>query len=376
MINIDDNRIIMTLDAGGTNFIFSAVSNGKQAVSPITLPSNAYSLDLCLNTIIKGFLLISNQLRNNPEAISFAFPGPADYPNGVIGDLMNLPGFKGDVPLKYILQEKFKIPVFINNDGNLFAYGEALGGVLPFVNKKLKEGGSEKRFHNLIGITLGTGLGGGIVCNNELIIGDNSNGGEIWIMGNRYNPKMNIEESISARAVQRVYNELSNNNKVTLSPFEIYQIGIGQKEGNKDAALESFKQLGLALGDIIANLVAVFDGIIVIGGGISGAKKLFMPHTLNEIRSQFKNYSENSYSRTVQKLFDLDNEHELNEFIVGKTKKIIVPETNKVIYFDSLKRTGIAFSKMGTSQAASLGAYAFALNQLDKMNKNKSVNIK
>lgn len=372
MINIDDNRIVMTLDAGGTNFVFSAVSEGKQFVSPVTLPSNADSLDLCLDTIIKGFTLINNLITTKPDAISFAFPGPADYPNGIIGDLMNLPGFKGGVPLKHILEEEFKIPVFINNDGDLFAYGEALGGILPYVNKKLTNGGSTKRYHNLIGITLGTGLGGGLVCNNELIIGDNSNGGEIWIMSNRYNPKMNIEESISIRAIQRVYTEISKNNCDTiLTPYDIYQIGIGKKEGNKEAALESFKQMGMALGDLIANLIAVYDGIVVIGGGLSGARELFLPYTLNELRSQYKNYSGSSYPRTMQKIFDLDNESELDEFIVGKTEKINVPGTNKIIQYDSLKRTGIAFSKLGTSQATSLGAYAFALNQLDKINRNQ-----
>ncbi len=372
MINIDDNRIVMTLDAGGTNFVFSAVSKGKQFVSPVTLPSNADSLDLCLNTIIKGFTLINNHLSAKPDAISFAFPGPADYPNGIIGDLMNLPGFKGGVPLKHILEEKFKIPVFINNDGDLFTYGEALAGILPFVNKKLADGGSTKRYHNLIGITLGTGLGGGLVCNNELIIGDNSNGGEIWIMSNRYNPTMNVEESISIRAIQRVYSEISNSNcDTTLTPFDIYQIGIVKKEGNKEAARESFKQMGMALGDLIANLIAVFDGIVVIGGGLSGAQELFLPYTLNELRSQYENYSENSYPRTMQKVFELDNESELNEFIIGKTEKIIVPETNKIIQYDSLKRTGIAISKLGTNRATSLGAYAFALNQLDKINNNQ-----
>ena len=71
-------------------------------------------------------------------AISFAFPGPADYPNGIIGGyLPNFPSFREGVALGPFLQEKFGVPVFINNDGDLFAYGEALGGTLPEVMQSL-----------------------------------------------------------------------------------------------------------------------------------------------------------------------------------------------------------------------------------------------
>ena len=81
-----------------------------------------------------------------PVAISFAFPGPADYPNGIIGGyLPNLPSLRDGVALGPFLEEKFGVPVFINNDGDLYAYGEALGGVLPQVNAKLEYLGSSKR---------------------------------------------------------------------------------------------------------------------------------------------------------------------------------------------------------------------------------------
>ena len=97
------------------------------------------------------------------QALSFAFPGPADYPNGIIGDLKNLPAFRGGVPLGPLLAETFGAPVFINNDGDLFAYGEAMAGLLPEVNGMLEAAGSPKRFRNLLGVTLGTGFGAGLV---------------------------------------------------------------------------------------------------------------------------------------------------------------------------------------------------------------------
>ena len=88
----------------------------------------AHDLDLCLGTLIRGFEQIISRLNEKPKAISFAFPGPADYRNGIIGGyLPNFPSFRDGVALGPMLEEHFGIPVFINNDADLFAYGEALG---------------------------------------------------------------------------------------------------------------------------------------------------------------------------------------------------------------------------------------------------------
>ncbi|MBC7125676.1 MAG: ROK family protein, partial [Bacteroidales bacterium] len=149
----NDNRVVLTLDAGGTNFVFSAIRGMELIGEPITLPSNGDNLDKCLSGIIDGFSSLMNGLTEKPVAISFAFPGPADYPNGIIGDLGNLPAFRGGVALGPMLEDRFHLPVFINNDGDLFAYGEAIAGFLPFVNQLLAQGGSNKRYRHLLGIT-------------------------------------------------------------------------------------------------------------------------------------------------------------------------------------------------------------------------------
>ena len=151
----EDKRTIITLDAGGTNFSFSA--------------------------------------------ISFAFPGPADYPLGIIGDLANLPVFRGGVPLGPLLESEFGLPVYINNDGDLFTYGEAIAGILPQVNDQLKKAGSPRRFKNLLGITLGTGFGAGIYSRGELFTGDNSAAAEIWGTSNVLDPRNSAEEGVSIR---------------------------------------------------------------------------------------------------------------------------------------------------------------------------------
>ena len=179
-----DNRVVITLDAGGTNLVFGAMQANKFIVEPITLPSHAEDLDRCLATMVEGFTAIIDKLDTKPVAISFAFPGPADYPNGIIGGyLPNFPSFREGVALGPFLEAKFGIPVFINNDGDLFAYGEALGGALPEVNARLEALGSPKKYRNLVGYTFGTGFGVGIVVDNRLNRGDNSCGENVtWTL--------------------------------------------------------------------------------------------------------------------------------------------------------------------------------------------------
>jgi glucokinase len=200
-----DPRIVMTLDAGGTNFRFTGIRANQPVTDWVALPSNGDNLERCLANIVEGFTRVKQQCPKPPAAISFAFPGPADYPNGIIGDLCNLPGFRGGVALGPMLEHRFGIPTFINNDGDLFVYGEAIAGFLPYVNGLLETAGSPKRYKNLFGVTLGTGFGGGIVRNGELFIGDNSMAGEVWVLRNKLHPETNAEEGASIRAVRRVF---------------------------------------------------------------------------------------------------------------------------------------------------------------------------
>lgn len=361
-----DDRIVLTLDAGGTNFVFSAIQKGKSITEEIRKDANADNLDLCINTMKEGFKEVLKKLNKKPVAISFAFPGPADYPNGIIGDLNNLPAFRGGIALKAILEEEFKLPVFINNDGDLYAYGEALGGILPEINKKLEEAGSPKRYKNLVGLTLGTGFGGGLVRNNELFIGDNSTAAEVWLFSNKYSPSVNAEDVVSTRSVQRIYAaEAFIPYPNDLMPKDIFDIAIGEKEGEKEAALTAYKMTGRALGDTVSNLFTFIDGIVVIGGGITGAKDLYMPAVMEEVKSNFYPSNTQSLPRLVQNIFNLDNPEEAKLFYKDYSKEIEVPGTGKKVKYDPNPRLAIATSRIGASEAIALGAYAFALNAIE-----------
>ena len=361
-----DNRIVATLDAGGTNFVFGAMKAGEFIIDPVSVPAQSHDLDLCLQNMVNGFQQVFDKLDEKPVAISFAFPGPADYPNGIIGGyLPNFPSFRDGVALGAFLESKFGVPVFINNDGDLFAYGEALCGMLPEINSRLKELGSTKQYKNLIGYTLGTGFGIGVVIDNNLNRGDNSCV-ETFCLRHRDMPDVIVEDGVAIRAVCRVYGEQSGNPDHGLTPKDICEIADGTREGDQVAAKEAFASLGRVAGAAISTAVTIIDGLVVIGGGVSAASRWIMPALLEEMRSKLRTLGGDEVNLVQMKVYDLENADEFALFAKGETKKIKVYGENRYVDYDCQKRVGIAISKLGASKAVSVGAYAFALSELDK----------
>lgn len=372
MMYSNDDRIVMTLDAGGTNFVFSAIAKGEEIVDPIILPATSDNLEKCLKNLLKGFDAVKALLPYPPVAISFAFPGPADYEQGIIGDLPNFPSFRGGIALGPFLEEYFKIPVYINNDGNLFAYGEAYVGALPECNKRLEAEGSVKHYSNILGITLGTGFGAGVVIKGELLFGDNGAGGDVWCLRNKKYPQYIVEEGVSIRAVKRVYSELSGDLS-DLTPKAIFDIAEGTFPGNREAAIKSFEELGEMAGDAIASALTLIDGLVVIGGGLAGAASYILPSLLKELNSTTGMMNGNQFKRLQMKAYNLDDDASFKEFAQGKSVKIKVPKSNKTLNYDPMKRIGITISKLGASKAVSMGAYIFALNKLSERKSPNSV---
>jgi glucokinase len=362
-----DDRVVLTLDAGGTNLVFSAIRGSREVVEPITLPSQADDLTACLNNIVRGFSEVKALAPAAPVAISFAFPGPADYPRGIIGNLGNLPGFRGGVALGPMLEERFGIPAFINNDGDLFALGEAIFGLLPQVNKRLAEADSPLRYKNLFGATFGTGFGGGIVREGRLHLGDSCGAGEIWILRHKLERQAHVEEGVSIRAVRRLYAQHAGIPfDAAPEPREIYRIGMGEAPGDVVAAREAFRMLGEIAGDALASAITLIDGLIVIGGGLAAAHSLFLPALVEEMNGTLTALSGKRFPRLSQRAFNLEDSAELAVFLKGEKKEVVVPGSTRKIAYDPLQRIGVGISRLGTSQAVSIGAYAFALGALDR----------
>ena len=359
-----DPRVVLTLDAGGTNFSFSAMRSGAPVGESVTLPAEPHDLDASLRNMVAGFQALTDQIGHAPAAISFAFPGPADYPNGVIFNVGNLPAYRGGVPVGPMLEDRFGVPVFLNNDGDLFAYGEAIAGLLPEINRELEAAGSPKRYRNLIGLTLGTGLGGGIVIDGRLLTGDNSAGGEFWLLRNKVRHECFAEEGASIRAVRSVYAEVAGVAADGLSPKDIYDIAVGTKQGDRNAARQAFETLGEVVGDVLANVLTLIDGLAVIGGGLAGAAPLFLPRVMAELNGTIASYGGGTTDRLIQDAYDLGDAAQRREFLRGEAREIAVPHSKRTVLTDPRKRVGVGISKLGASRAVGVGAYAFALNRL------------
>jgi glucokinase len=369
----DDPRVVMTLDAGGTSFRFSAVRGNRPVTGVLVTPSDADDLRKSLAHLVQGFERTRDACPEPPVAISFAFPGPADYARGIIGDLPNLPAFRGGVALGPMLEDAFGVPVFIANDGNLFAFGESIAGLLPHVNDLLEQHGSPKRFGNLVGVTLGTGFGGGVVCDGRLVVGDNSTAGEVWLLRNRLEPETNAEEGACIRAVRRVYAAQAGVPiEATPDPKAIFEIGTGARPGDATAAREAFRRLGVVAGNALAEATTLIDGLVVVGGGISASWPLFLRPLVDEMRSTYANPAGGRVPRLAQAVFDLEDPVERARFLEGAAREVVVPGGTRRVSYDAMPRIGVGISRLGTSEAIAIGAYALALTTLDRQGADRS----
>ena len=119
-------------------------------------------------------------------------------------------------------------------------------------------------------------------------------------------------------------------------------------------------------GDAIAEAVTLLDGLVVIGGGIAGAHRQFLPAIVAEMNSNYTAPNGDKFSRLIPQAFNLEDPGELALFLKGETKELIVPGSGRHVRFDAMPRVGVGISRLGTSEATAIGAYAYALSQLDR----------
>lgn len=361
---VDPSFTVLTLDAGGTTLTFEALRGGQVVGEAFTIPSRCEELDAFLADLTEGFQRLLDA-TGSCDAISFGFPGPADYPAGIIGELWNMPAFRGGgVPLGPILQDRFGVPVHINNDADLFTLGEAVHGMLPELNTRLEAAGNPKRYRHLLGLTLGTGFGAGIVVDGRPLLGDNAAGAEIWLMRHKLEPGCYAEEGISIRAVRGVYAQAAG---IPLGeapePRIIASIARGRMRGHREAAVEAWRRMGDVAGEAIACALTLVDGLVVLGGGLSAASDLYMPALLGSLNGTIRKLDGRELPRLVQRVHDLDSPQGLAAFLHGSPREIPVPGRSAPLLWDPAKRSGVGRTRLGTSRATALGAYEFAVWQ-------------
>ena len=201
---------IMGIDAGGTNIRCAVFSEGMKIIS--------YSKEKIKNKNSKQMLysqltsIIDKSFSPKIKGIGIAVPAIIDIKKGVLYEAFNIPAWQ-KVPLKAMLEKKYKVKVLINNDANCFALGESLYG-------------SAKDYKNIAGIILGTGFGVGIIINKKIYCGNNCAAGEF---GRIFLKDKTIEDYCSGKFFI---------NKYKLSGEKLYEMA---GKGNK-RALNAFRE--------------------------------------------------------------------------------------------------------------------------------------
>lgn len=255
--------MILGIDLGGTNIRLAQIIEGRihnkvSAPSPAKMQMKE-SIEY-LKSIIRP--LITSQVRG----IGIGVPSVMDSERGIVYNVTFIPAWI-EVHLKEILETEFEIPVYINNDSNCFALGE----------KRFGEGSS---FENIVGITLGTGVGAGIVYGDLLISGSNTGAGEIGCL----------------KYLDATYEDYCASNFFTTH----YNL-TGEKlailaQSNDPTALRIWSQFGEHIGQLMQAVLYAYDpDAIILGGGISRAFNLYS-------ESMYRSFDSFLYSKTIEKI--------------------------------------------------------------------------
>lgn len=253
---------VVGVDVGGTHIRAGNVnSNAILKFESDLLPSNedipARITEVVINTIQKVF-------DNSTEAIGVGVPSLVDE-NGVVYDVQNIPSWKR-INLRKILENEFNVRVCIENDANCFTLAESLYGK-----------GADSRI--FVGLTMGTGIGAGIINNGKLLQDANSGSGEFGML-----PYLDgiFEDYCSGKFFKEKYN---------VNGEEIYENAV-----NGDSkALEIFNEFGMHVGNIIKAIMFTSDPEkIIIGGSVSRSSRFFKKSMMKVIQSfPYRNAREN-----------------------------------------------------------------------------------
>jgi glucokinase len=195
-------------------------------------------------------------LTKNVTAIGIGVPAVVDPIHGIVYDVQNIPAWK-EIHLKSILEKEFKLPVHINNDANCFALGEFTYG-------------KAQQYNNVIGLSLGTGIGMGIIINKALYNGVLCGAGEIGMLP--YKDSI-IENYASSFYFSHNYNSTAKS--------------MAQDAKKEDLiALKAFKEYGEHLGEAIKCILYLYaPDALILGGSISKAYPYFKDSMFEKLKS-------------------------------------------------------------------------------------------
>lgn len=264
----ESNQIFIGVDVGGTKIMTGAINaQGEIIGDTVKVPTNSQDAsDVIVKRIIATVedVISNNQLNKETIAgIGLGVTGPLDIDNGLVLDCPQLPTMH-NFPLRDAVEDYFKVPTYMNNDANCMIYGETVFGA-----------GQNKA--NVLGFTLGTGIGCGIILNGEILNGSTGNAAEIW-----KSPHNNsfIEDFVCGKGVRKIYKGIAG------KEIPSTQVSLMAKEGD-EKALETWKIFGEHLSVPISWAINFLDPeVIILGGSIAKVSPYFLEHTIKKVKSQ------------------------------------------------------------------------------------------
>jgi len=232
------------VDLGGTNIRAGRIMNDLIEVqNQVRTPKDAKNEWETVEAIKE---VIRSVMNEHVEAIGIGVPSVVDRVRGIVYDVTNIPHWK-EVHLKKSLEKEFEIPVYLDNDANCFALAERYYGV-------------GQDFENFVGLTIGTGLGGGIIQQGKLLKDANCGSGEFGTLPYK---DYTVEYYASGSFFLNVYG---------VDGSEMHQRALHRDH----EALEAYRQLGKHLGEAVKMVVLTVDPqMIVFGGTVADAHVLF-----------------------------------------------------------------------------------------------------
>lgn len=254
---------VIGIDIGGTAIKLGRFTQKGECTQALTVATPQPATP---KAVIMATAQAVTQLRTpGTVALGVGTPGPADAGGRVAKVAINLQGWK-DVPLADELEATIGLPCVIANDANCAGLGEAWLGA-----------GSQ--FANLILLTLGTGVGGAIILDNQLFVGHRGAAGELGLItlypdGYPCNSGNNgsMEQYLSIGGIKR---------KTGQDPAQLSALA----QAGDSEALQFWQEYGQMLGAGLASLIYVLTPeAIILGGGVSASSKFFLPSTEAEIQ--------------------------------------------------------------------------------------------
>lgn len=262
---------LIGVDVGGTTIKAGLIDINGKITNIIEVPTEARK---GRNKVIDNILYCINRVKKgNIIGVGVGVPGPVDYKRGTMfGSPNKLVSCLKNVNIKQLLEKNLNLPVYIDNDANCFLLGEYKSGVA-------------KKIENVVGLTLGTGIGGAIIANGKLYRGAIGTAGEFCHMvvvekglrcgcGN----KGCLEMYASGTGIIKRYQKLTGKRRAIPEIVE-------QAKKNKKIR-QIIREAGYYLGIALANIVNILNpDMIVIGGGIANIKTI-VPDAVREMKKR------------------------------------------------------------------------------------------